>query len=217
MTVVDSRRMLSPLPFPSEIGDPDWQDWANQLVGVLQPFVDRFSTVDADSADFDTDFALKNIQELANVAATSPSVNDVLSWNGSNWVDKTVDEITEKWLTIQVVDAGSSLTTGNDKYRFFVPSQFNNHDLTSIEGGVFTASSSGAPSVQIHNLTDGADMLTTNLTVDQSETHSSTATTPAVIDTANDDVVTGDMLRVDVDAAGTGTQGLELRLGFTPQ
>ena len=34
------------------------------------------------------------------------------------------------------------------------------------------------------------------------------------LDAAEDDVVTGDVLRFDCDVAGTGAKGMELRLGF---
>jgi len=38
--------------------------------------------------------------------------------------------------------------------------------------------------------------------------------TPPVIDAANDDVATGDLIAVDVDVAGTGTKGLGVILSF---
>lgn len=66
----------------------------------------------------------------------------------------------------------------------------------------------------IHNLTDTVDMLSTALTIDANEKDSKDATTAAVIDTDHDDVATGDELRFDVDVAGTGTKGLEVRLAF---
>lgn len=43
--------------------------------------------------------------------------------------------------------------------------------------------------------------------MDVSELTSYTGTT-GVIDTANDDLATGDLLRVDIDTAGTGAKGL---------
>jgi hypothetical protein len=57
-------------------------------------------------------------------------------------------------------------------------------------------------------------MLTTKITIDANEKHSKDAATPAVIDTANDDVAYGDEIRVDCDVAGTGTLGLEIELVF---
>ena len=70
------------------------------------------------------------------------------------------------------------------------------------------------PTIQIHNETDVVDMLSVLITIDVAEVDSTTATTPPVIDTAVDDVVTADIIRVDVDIAGTGTKGLEVRMQF---
>ena len=47
-------------------------------------------------------------------------------------------------------------------------------------------------------------MLSTLLTIDINEWDSKDATAAAVIDTSNDDVNTGDLLRIDIDVAGTG-------------
>jgi hypothetical protein len=90
----------------------------------------------------------------------------------------------------------------------------NGMNLIEAAAFVSTVSSSGSPSVAIYNLTQTADMLTTNITIDANEYTSYTATTPPVIDPNNDDVATGDILRIDVDAAGTGTKGLGVLLTF---
>ena len=53
------------------------------------------------------------------------------------------------------------------------------------------------------------------MTIDSGETDTSTAATPAVIDTANDDVATADSLRIDVDAVSTtAAKGLYVELQF---
>jgi hypothetical protein len=41
-------------------------------------------------------------------------------------------------------------------------------------------------------------MLSTNITIDVNEYDSKDATTPAVINTSNDDVLTGDNIRINV-------------------
>ena len=76
------------------------------------------------------------------------------------------------------------------------------------------ASSSGTPTWQIHNLTDTVDMLSTAITIDANELTSYTAATAPVINAANDDVATGDIIRVDCDVAGTGTAGEDIILTF---
>ena len=49
-----------------------------------------------------------------------------------------------------------------------------------------------------------------------SETSSYTAATAPVINTSNDDVLTGDFLRVDIDGAGTGAKGLIVMVTLQP-
>jgi len=117
--------------------------------------------------------------------------------------------------SINVTDPnGAALTTGDGKAYFRVPATLNGFNLVAVGMHVTTVSSSGIPTVQIANVTDGVDMLSTKLTVDANEKDSITAAVAAVIDTTKDDVVEGDELRIDVDVAGTGTKGLIVDLTF---
>jgi hypothetical protein len=109
---------------------------------------------------------------------------------------------------------GSAITTGDGKAYYRVPSALNGMNLVAVAAALTTVSSSGIPTVQIANVTDAVDMLSTKLTIDASETDSSTAATAAVIDAAHDDVATGDMLRIDIDVAGTGAKGLIVEMQF---
>ena len=88
-------------------------------------------------------------------------------------------------------------------------------DLVDVHAEVITAGTTGTTDIQIHNVTQAADMLSTKLTIDSGETGSDTAAAAAVIDTANDDVAENDMLRIDIDAVSTtAAQGLIVTLGF---
>lgn len=98
---------------------------------------------------------------------------------------------------------------------FRIPSRLNGWNLVEVAAQVQTAGTTGTTDVQIHNVTQAADMLTTKITIDSGETDSSTAATAAVIDTANDDVATGDSIRIDVDAvSSTAPKGLYVELNF---
>ena len=66
-----------------------------------------------------------------------------------------------------------------------------------------TAGTTNTTDIQLHNLTQTADILSTVITIDSGETGSDTAATPAVINTAEDDLQTNDLIRVDVDAVST--------------
>jgi hypothetical protein len=88
---------------------------------------------------------------------------------------------------------------------FRVPAWMNGFNVTAVAAANGTAGTgTGATTIQLRNVTQAADILSTALTIDSTETDSSTAATPAVINTAEDDLATGDIIRVDVDAI-TGT------------
>lgn len=109
---------------------------------------------------------------------------------------------------------GDAITTGDLKAVFRTPSVMNGWNLVAVAASLTTVSSSGNPTMQIRNVTQAADMLSTALSIDANESDSSTAATPAVIDTNNDDVSTGDQIAIDIDTAGTGAKGLFVELIF---
>jgi hypothetical protein len=120
-----------------------------------------------------------------------------------------------KPVVVEVVDPSVLLVTGDGQGpRFIVPIELNGHNLVSVAAAVNTVSSSGTPTVQIRNVTQTADMLSTRITIDATEKHSKDATAAAVIDAANDDVATGDEIAFDIDVTGTGTKGLTVCLTF---
>lgn len=107
--------------------------------------------------------------------------------------------------------------TGDGAAYIHIPAAFNTWNLTEVHAQVITAGTTNTTDIQIHNVTDNTDMLSTKLTIDSGETGSNTAATPAVINTTTDDVATNDLLRVDVDAVSTtAPKGLIVTLGFTP-
>lgn len=115
---------------------------------------------------------------------------------------------------VKICDETTAITTGDGKFIFTIPQELNGMNLVGVVAMVSTVSSSGLPTVQIRNVTDAVDMLTTRVTIDVSEYNSYDATTPAVIDEDHDDVATGDRIAIDVDVAGTGAKGLEVYLLF---
>lgn len=121
----------------------------------------------------------------------------------------------ERVVEILVTDAnGSALTTGDFQGWMAVDDSMNNLNLIDADACITTVSSSGTPTIQIRNVTQAADMLSTRITIDASEHCSYTAAVPPVIDSGNDDVATGDIIAVDVDVAGTGAKGLIVILTF---
>lgn len=110
---------------------------------------------------------------------------------------------------------GAALTVGNGQGYFVVPPPLNGMNLVAVAAALVGAqSTSGTPTIMIANQTDAVDMLSTPLTIDANEWTSYTAATAAVIDATKDDVATGDIIRIDVDVAGTGAKGLIVILTF---
>lgn len=108
-----------------------------------------------------------------------------------------------------------ALITGDYQGWFPVPSGFNGWNVTSVLS--MRSSGTGVPSFQLRRIRSGAsvDVLSTQSTIDSGEVTSVTAATPAVINTANDDLATGDILATDVDASGTSTLRAVLVVGVT--
>lgn len=120
-------------------------------------------------------------------------------------------------VSILVFDDSQDVATGDGAGDVFwrIPAALNGYNLVAVAAQVQTAGTTNTTDIQIHNVTQAADMLSTKITIDSGETDSSTAATPAVIDAANDDVATGNQLRIDVDAVSTTEpKGLLVELTF---
>ena len=122
-----------------------------------------------------------------------------------------------RYVQMVVADFTADIAEGNGKFYFHVPAGLNGMDLVEVHAKVITVGNGSTVDVQIHNLTDTTDMLSTSLTIDNGELDSKDAATAAVINAGEDDVVTNDVLRIDVDGNGGDTtvaKGLIVTLGF---
>ena len=118
----------------------------------------------------------------------------------------------ERVIQMVVVDFATALTTGDGKFYFHVPSTLNGFDIVDVHAEVISAPAGSTIIIQLHNLTATADILTTLLTIDASETGSDTAAAAAVISGSEDDLTTNDVIRVDIDQIGSSTAGSGLRV-----
>lgn len=160
----------------------------------------------------DASDANKGVVELATSAETTTGTDATRAVTPDGLAGS---EYGVEVVQILVTDpAGSAITTGDGKAYFMIPSKLTGWNLIRAHAAVTTVSSSGTPTIQVHNVTQAADMLSTRITIDANENTSHTAATAPVIDTGNDDVATGDLIRVDVDVAGTGAKGLIVTLSF---
>jgi len=128
-------------------------------------------------------------------------------------------------LVYEIIPDATALSTGDGKAYFPITAHLHGWLVVAVSAHVgAVVSSAGAVTVDIDVCGAVAtgircsgtnrDLLSTNLTIDVNEDGTETAATPAVINPANDDLVTGEWLRFNVDGAGTGTQGLYVTVVF---
>lgn len=140
--------------------------------------------------------------------------NEDASWN----IPQTFNSPVTSEVQMVVFDFTTANATGDGKFYFHIGPKIGSSNLTGAHAEVITAGTTGTLDIQIHNVTNAVDMLSTKLTIDTGETGSDTAATPAVINATNDDVDENDLVRVDVDAIHTTpAQGLLLTLEFDPR
>ncbi len=111
-----------------------------------------------------------------------------------------------------LINDSTALTSGDGKAYVRIPDFIGGMNLVGAYAS--RAAGTGTPTIQVYNVTQTQDMLSTRITIDSGETDSSTAATAPVINTSNDDVAEGDRLRIDVDDAGTSTTWCEVQLVF---
>jgi len=152
-----------------------------------------------------------------SIKLTTPTIADLSNMTHTHSTAATGGGIS-RVITVLIFDDATDTVIGDGAGDIFVriPSTLNGWNLTEAAAQVQTAGITGTTDIQIHNVTDNVDMLSTVLTVDSGETDTLTAATAAVIDTTKDDVATGDSIRFDVDAVSTtAAKGLLIEMTFT--
>lgn len=189
-------------------------------IGATDSFLRVASGIPSWSAS-DASTTAKGVAELATAAETTTGTDAtrVVTPDGLAGSD-----FGKRVVQVAVTDPnGTALTTGDGKAYFAIPGELSGYNLVDAEAAVTTTSSSGLPTIQIARIRTGTgagtvDMLTTRVTIDAAEFTSFTAATPPVVNASNDDVLANatsqDILRIDVDVAGTGTKGLMVILVF---
>jgi len=109
----------------------------------------------------------------------------------------------------QWTELDSSLLAGTSLARWVVGAEFNGWKLQDCHAYVTDPSTSGNIVFQIRRLSEY--MLSTPLTIDESDNDSKDSATPAVVD-ASLSLVTGDAIYVDCIDAGVNTTGAEVSI-----
>lgn len=114
----------------------------------------------------------------------------------------------------EVTAPDGDVTTGDGVSSITVPISANGMNLIYAAATVITAGVTGSTTIQIHNLDragGGVDMLSTKISIAAGATQSALG----IVNTAYDNVVTLNRLRIDVDTvSATAPKGLVIVLGF---
>lgn len=185
-------------------------DFTEAVQDVLGALLGDSTTIDVTYDDSANTFTVTVIRASAAEINTGTDANKAVTPDalaGSNFGIR--------YLQVAVFDYTTDMATGDGKAYVTVPAAYAGMNLVAVHGRVITAGTTSTCLVQIHNLTQTADMLSTRLSIDSAETGSDTAAAAAVIDGNNDDVAANDLLRIDVDQVHTtAAKGLILTMGF---
>ena len=176
-----------------------------------------FAEADANFNNLNDD-KQETIPNLGVVTSADMSADKISFYDASDAVTRSIlfnklTAFTERTLIVKCVADTIGPSVGNGITHVTIPSTLNGKNLQSAQAHVYTAGTGSLTTVQLHNLTDGQDMLSTPITIDASEKDSSTAATPSVTGSYTG-VSTADVIRIDVDVVATSTLGLEVRMVF---
>jgi hypothetical protein len=148
----------------------------------------------------------------------TPTDGDIIVSDSSEDGDwKAVDRVRIAIVEPFSFKDSTAVSTGNDAARIPIPTDMDGYELSYVRAKVKSAPAGGPVTIQLHNIDNAVDMLTTEITIDDGETSSETAAAPAVIKSNGDENVDdGDDVRVDVDAANAAT-GLQIEAGYKPR
>ena len=146
-------------------------------------------------------FTLTEKTKLTGIE-TGADVNVVDSVNGD-----TGDVYIKREIALTLFESDASVEVGDGKIAIPIPTNLNGFNLINVLATVHTKGITGSTDVQIRRRRSGSDvdMLSTKITIGD-EFYS----TDEVINTANDDIATGDNLYIDVDSIHSGTAPLGL-------
>ena len=176
-----------------------------ELVYVAQLGADAVTTV-LDMQTFITNGFLL-ITTAASTYQTLSGMSSYLTVASASSTYGTITQAKTEYLVLAASDESTALTTGTAKVTFRMPYAMT---LSAVRCSLTTAQTSG--SIFTVDINDGGTtILSTKLTIDNTEKTSTTAATPAVI---SDTVLADDAeITIDIDQIGDGTaKGLKITL-----
>lgn len=212
-------------------------DIANYIATLFQSILSEGAFVDGDKTKLDgietgadvTDTANvtsagalmdSELTDIAAVKALSDADASAVNTGTSTTAFVTPDALAGanigiRYVQCVVFDFTTDVSTGDGKFYYHIPAGLNGMNLVEVHAEVITAGTTNSTTVQIHNVTQAADMLSALLEIETTETGSDTSDPGPTIDTNNDDVATNDVIRIDVDSVSTtAPKGLIVTMGF---
>jgi len=147
-------------------------------------------------------------------AVTAAEMTTYINNNMQYIYDNAGTVIGKRVVEVPIFSDNDTVITGDNKRQMVIPYEFNGMNIIKSEiAHIGAAATAGVTTVQIVRIrTDGTpgtvDILDTRMTIDANEYTSYTASNASVVGTANQNVLTGDRVRWDVDVAGTTALGL---------
>ena len=170
--------------------------------------------IDEDLNDIAVDRTVTTLNLAALLYALNgspPTLDAVIAV--SDFLDQIIDTIGARFYQTLCFWYTEDVNVGDGAGYIHIPSDFNGWNLTYVRARVITPGTTNSCTVQLANVTQGVDMLSTKLTI---ASGANLDDGNRVIDLANDDVATDDLLRWDVDAVHTTkAKGLICVAGFT--
>lgn len=169
--------------------------------------------------------ALSAAQVLAILGITTGSGATAGEINTGTATDKAVtpdslagSNLGIRYFTLIGIERATDVATGDGKADFLVPAGMAGMNVVYALGAHITKNgSSGTTDIQLARVRAGSavDILTNKLKIDFNEQDSTTAATAYTINTSNDDLAEGDLIRLDIDAipGGTAPKGLIVVVG----
>lgn len=114
---------------------------------------------------------------------------------------------------IEIAAPEQTPVTGDSQQVIMCMADLDGGHLVDAQAYHVTAGT-GTTTVQIRNITQAVDMLSTPVTIDTGDLDSYDAATPPVIDVANDLVTVQDQIGIDIDGVQASAEGLYVVITF---
>lgn len=159
--------------------------------------------------DIDATDSVKGRVELATITEVNTGTDATRSITPDALAGSVLGE---KGVCIAAVESDTSVAVADGKIPFTVPLSMDGMNLVDVIASVHTKGITGTTNIQIRRRRAGsdADMLSTLITIGDEFFASD-----EVIDGANDDILDGDQIYIDVDAIHSGTAPLGLSVVLT--